>query len=74
MRVDPEQMRRVVINLVDNAVEAMERPGDMTLENGLVTGAIGLNNAGALRIGAGPGIVSVDRFQTTGVWAVQIGG
>ena len=27
MRVDPEQMRRVVINLVDNAVEAMERRG-----------------------------------------------
>ena len=27
VRVDPEQLRRVIINLVDNAVEAMERRG-----------------------------------------------
>jgi two-component system nitrogen regulation sensor histidine kinase NtrY len=27
VRVDPEQIRRVVINLVDNAIEAMERRG-----------------------------------------------
>jgi two-component system nitrogen regulation sensor histidine kinase NtrY len=27
--VDPEQMRRVVINLVDNAIEAMDRKGDV---------------------------------------------
>ena len=27
VRLDPEQMRRVIINLVDNAIEAMERAG-----------------------------------------------
>jgi two-component system nitrogen regulation sensor histidine kinase NtrY len=32
VRLDPEQIRRVVINLVDNAVEAMERKGQLTLE------------------------------------------
>jgi two-component system nitrogen regulation sensor histidine kinase NtrY len=32
VRVDPEQMRRVVINLVDNAIEAMNRDGTITLE------------------------------------------
>jgi two-component system, NtrC family, nitrogen regulation sensor histidine kinase NtrY len=32
VRVDPEQMRRVVINLVDNAVEATDRRGTIVLE------------------------------------------
>jgi two-component system nitrogen regulation sensor histidine kinase NtrY len=32
VRVDPEQIRRVVINLVDNAIEAMERRGRIVLE------------------------------------------
>jgi two-component system nitrogen regulation sensor histidine kinase NtrY len=32
VRVDPEQMRRVIINLVDNAIEAMERRGRITVE------------------------------------------
>jgi two-component system nitrogen regulation sensor histidine kinase NtrY len=32
VRVDPEQMRRVVINLVDNAIEAMDRRGTIVLE------------------------------------------
>jgi two-component system nitrogen regulation sensor histidine kinase NtrY len=32
VRVDQEQLRRVVINLVDNAIEAMERRGTITLE------------------------------------------
>lgn len=32
VRVDPEQIRRVVINLVDNAVEAMERKGRVVIE------------------------------------------
>jgi two-component system nitrogen regulation sensor histidine kinase NtrY len=35
VRLDPEQMRRVVINLVDNAIEAMERRGDIVLETQL---------------------------------------
>ena len=32
VRIDPEQVRRVIINLVDNAVEAMERSGDIVVE------------------------------------------
>jgi two-component system, NtrC family, nitrogen regulation sensor histidine kinase NtrY len=32
VRVDPEQMRRVLINLVDNAIEAMNRTGTIVIE------------------------------------------
>ena len=32
MAVDPEQIRRVVINLVDNAIEAMDQRGSIDLE------------------------------------------
>ena len=32
VRLDPEQIRRVIINLVDNAIEAMERQGEILLE------------------------------------------
>ena len=32
MRVDGEQIRRVIINLVDNAIEAMNRSGVITIE------------------------------------------
>jgi two-component system nitrogen regulation sensor histidine kinase NtrY len=32
VRVDSEQIRRVIINLVDNAIEAMNRSGTITLE------------------------------------------
>jgi len=31
-RVDPEQIRRVIINLVDNAIEAMDRKGRVDIE------------------------------------------
>jgi two-component system nitrogen regulation sensor histidine kinase NtrY len=37
VRVDPEQIRRVVINLIDNAIEAMERRGHITIETSLST-------------------------------------
>jgi two-component system nitrogen regulation sensor histidine kinase NtrY len=32
VRLDPEQIRRVIINLVDNAVEAMDRSGRIVIE------------------------------------------
>jgi two-component system nitrogen regulation sensor histidine kinase NtrY len=32
VRLDAEQIRRVIINLVDNAIEAMERRGQITVE------------------------------------------
>jgi two-component system nitrogen regulation sensor histidine kinase NtrY len=32
VRLDPEQIRRVIINLVDNAIEAMERRGRILVE------------------------------------------
>ena len=32
VRLDPEQIRRVIINLVDNAVEAMDRTGRILVE------------------------------------------
>jgi len=32
VRLDPEQIRRVIINLVDNAIEAMDRRGVIVLE------------------------------------------
>jgi two-component system nitrogen regulation sensor histidine kinase NtrY len=35
VRMDPEQIRRVVINLVDNAVEAMDRRGLIVVETSL---------------------------------------
>ena len=35
VRLDAEQIRRVVINLVDNAIEAMERRGQIVVETQL---------------------------------------
>jgi two-component system nitrogen regulation sensor histidine kinase NtrY len=32
VRIDPEQMRRVIINLVDNAIEASDRKGTVSIE------------------------------------------
>ena len=32
VRLDPEQMRRVIINLIDNAIEAMDRKGRIEVE------------------------------------------
>jgi two-component system nitrogen regulation sensor histidine kinase NtrY len=58
VRLDPEQIRRVIINLVDNAIEAMERRGEIVLEtqldtpNGLVRIVVADN---------GPGIPPAER-------------
>jgi signal transduction histidine kinase len=38
LRVDPEKMKQVAINLVQNAIEAMPNGGVVTLESGLVDG------------------------------------
>lgn len=38
LRVDPEKMKQVVINLVQNAIEAMPKGGVVTVESGLVDG------------------------------------
>jgi two-component system, NtrC family, nitrogen regulation sensor histidine kinase NtrY len=52
VRVDPEQMRRVVINLVDNAIEATDRRGTIVLEtahdapNGVVRVTVADDGAG----------------------------
>jgi len=58
VRLDPEQIRRVVINLVDNAIEAMDRRGEVTVETGYD------RSNGLVRIVVaddGPGIPLADR-------------
>ena len=35
VRLDPEQLKRVIINLVDNAIEAMNRKGTLVIETAL---------------------------------------
>ena len=58
VRLDPEQIRRVIINLVDNAIEAVNRHGLIVVEtqldaaNSLVRVMVGDN---------GPGIPVADR-------------
>lgn len=46
----------------------------MTFHTGLNTNGVGVHNAGTLRVGSTPGIMSVDRFTTTGIWDLDIGG
>ncbi len=58
VRVDPEQIRRVVINVIDNAIEAMQRRGSIAIE----TSRDGVNNVVRLIIADdGPGIPEADR-------------
>jgi two-component system nitrogen regulation sensor histidine kinase NtrY len=58
VRVDPEQLKRVVINLVDNAIEAMDRRGTIVVET------VRDRAAGFVRIVVaddGPGISTAER-------------
>jgi two-component system nitrogen regulation sensor histidine kinase NtrY len=58
VRVDPEQIRRVIINLVDNAVEAMNRRGAIVVETSLAP------SESLVRLviaDDGPGIPAADR-------------
>ena len=58
VRLDVEQIRRVIINLIDNAIEAMERRGDIVVETQLDTG----NNLVRVVVADdGPGIPPAER-------------
>jgi two-component system nitrogen regulation sensor histidine kinase NtrY len=58
VRLDPEQIRRVVINLVDNAIEAMERRGQIVVETQLDR----TNNVVRVMVSDdGPGIPAAER-------------
>jgi two-component system nitrogen regulation sensor histidine kinase NtrY len=58
VRVDPEQLRRVVINLVDNAIEAMDRRGTIVIE----TAHDGANSVVRITVADdGPGIPPEER-------------
>jgi len=58
VRIDPEQIKRVVVNLVDNAVEAISRSGTITIE----TQHDPSNNLARLVLADdGPGIPAADR-------------
>ena len=58
VRVDPEQIRRVVINLIDNAVEAMQRRGHITVETSM---SVADNLVRVVIADDGPGIPIGDR-------------
>jgi two-component system nitrogen regulation sensor histidine kinase NtrY len=58
VRLDGEQVRRVIINLVDNAIEAMERRGDIVVETQLDAA----NNVVRVIVADdGPGIPAAER-------------
>jgi len=58
VRLDVEQLRRVVINLVDNAIEAMDRKGEIVIETQLDRG----NRLVRVVVADdGPGIPAVER-------------
>jgi two-component system nitrogen regulation sensor histidine kinase NtrY len=58
VRLDGEQIRRVVINLVDNAIEAMERRGEIVVETQLDANN---NLVRVLIADNGPGIPAAER-------------
>ena len=58
VRVDPDQIKRVVVNLIDNAIEATSRSGTITIE----TQHDPSNNLARLVLADnGPGIPPADR-------------
>jgi two-component system nitrogen regulation sensor histidine kinase NtrY len=60
VKADPEQMKRVLVNLIDNAIEAMDRQGAVWLD------AVRDDQAGVIRLGVadnGPGLPDADREQ-----------
>jgi two-component system nitrogen regulation sensor histidine kinase NtrY len=58
VRVDPEQIRRVLINLIDNALEAMDRKGDVVIQ----TQYDGTNSVARIIVADnGPGIPEGER-------------
>jgi len=58
IRVDPEQMRRVLINLIDNAIDAMNKQGEVTIS----TSFIKIQNRARIEIAdSGPGISEEDK-------------
>jgi two-component system, NtrC family, nitrogen regulation sensor histidine kinase NtrY len=58
VRLDVEQLRRVVINLVDNAIEAMDRKGEIVIETQLDRGN---RLVRVIVADNGPGIPAVER-------------
>src|SRR5262249_10546096 len=58
LRIDPEQIRRVIINLLDNAIEAMERSGHILVETQCDTGE---HLARVIVADDGPGIPPAER-------------
>ncbi|MEI6670016.1 MAG: ATP-binding protein [Acidobacteriota bacterium] len=58
VRLDPDQIRRVIINLVDNAIEAINQQGQVVLETHHVPGT---NLVRLVVADDGPGIAPADR-------------
>ena len=58
IRFDPEQMRRVLINLIDNAIDAMNKQGEVRL----ATSFVKIQNQVRVEIAdSGPGISDEDK-------------
>jgi two-component system nitrogen regulation sensor histidine kinase NtrY len=58
VRVDPEQMKRVIINLIDNAIEAMGRQGTIVIET---TRDVSNSLVRIVVADTGPGIPAAER-------------
>jgi two-component system nitrogen regulation sensor histidine kinase NtrY len=58
LRLDPDQMKRALINLIDNAIEALEGPGVVTVSTELDRAA---GRARLVVSDDGPGVAATDR-------------